>query len=224
MTKIEIKDISVTGWRCAIEGLRLSRKSNYLSDTEYFNVSDLYLHPMFSYEGYHFNNCDIGVKIGEKDLKLIKNLIEKGSEHRKFLRLLHIQAFARFPLYVWMQYATYKVATTELSESATYTLFKNEFNDDDFLIENESEKEKTVKQFNDFRDRYRNAKTKEMRTNIYTIARQLLPSGYMQGRIIDLNYETMLNIYHQRKNHKHKEWIDFLEIMRKELPYFEEFI
>lgn len=35
---------------------------------------------------------------------------------------------------------------------------------------------------------------------------QLLPSSYNQKRTVFLNYETLLNIYHARKNHKLDEW------------------
>ena len=47
---------------------------------------------------------------------------------------------------------------------------------------------------------------------------QLLPSSYNQKRTIMLNYETLANIYHQRKNRKLDEW-NILCKWIEELPY-----
>ena len=37
---------------------------------------------------------------------------------------------------------------------------------------------------------------------------------------IDLDYETLFSIYHQRKNHKLNEWVEFCDMI-KTLPYSE---
>ena len=50
---------------------------------------------------------------------------------------------------------------------------------------------------------------------------QLLPSSFNQKRTITMNYETLLNIYETRKNHKLDEWNKFREFILT-LPYTEE--
>ena len=35
---------------------------------------------------------------------------------------------------------------------------------------------------------------------------QLLPSSYNQKRTVTMNYENLLSIYRQRRNHKLNEW------------------
>jgi hypothetical protein len=52
---------------------------------------------------------------------------------------------------------------------------------------------------------------------------QLLPSSYNQMRTCTLNYETLRNIYHARKNHKLQEWHTLCDWIRT-LPYAEEMI
>ena len=47
---------------------------------------------------------------------------------------------------------------------------------------------------------------------------QLLPSSYNQMRTCTLNYETLINIYFSRKNHKLDEWHTFCDWI-KTLPY-----
>lgn len=48
---------------------------------------------------------------------------------------------------------------------------------------------------------------------------QMLPTSYNQKRTIDINYETLLNIFGSRSNHKLQEFRDFCAILKKELPY-----
>lgn len=49
---------------------------------------------------------------------------------------------------------------------------------------------------------------------------QLLPSSYNQKRTVMLNFETLTNMYHARKNHKLTEWRDFCSWI-EQLPYSE---
>ena len=52
---------------------------------------------------------------------------------------------------------------------------------------------------------------------------QLLPSSYNQMRTCTFNYETLVNIYYARRNHKLQEWHTFCDWIR-ELPYGKELI
>lgn len=37
------------------------------------------------------------------------------------------------------------------------------------------------------------------------------------------NYEVLLNMYKQRKNHKLQEWHEFCDAILAQIPYFKEF-
>ena len=52
---------------------------------------------------------------------------------------------------------------------------------------------------------------------------RLLPEGWLQTRTVTMNYETLTNIYTQRKNHKLIEWHSFCDWV-KTLPYAYELI
>ena len=52
---------------------------------------------------------------------------------------------------------------------------------------------------------------------------QLLPSSYNQMRTCTLNYETLVNIYYARRNHKLEEWHRFCDWIGN-LPYAKELI
>jgi hypothetical protein len=49
---------------------------------------------------------------------------------------------------------------------------------------------------------------------------QLLPASYNQKRTVMLNYEVLVGMYKDRKNHKLDEWHIFCDWI-KELPYSE---
>jgi hypothetical protein len=51
----------------------------------------------------------------------------------------------------------------------------------------------------------------------------LLPQSYNQKRTVTMNYEVLYQMYHQRNNHKLKEWHDFCDVI-KTLPYAMELI
>ena len=53
---------------------------------------------------------------------------------------------------------------------------------------------------------------------------RLLPESWLQKRTITMNYENILNIYHQRKHHKLTEWSKSFCDWVKNLPYAEELI
>ena len=76
-----------------------------------------------------------------------------------------------------------------------------------------------IKELEEIRLRYVAEKKKE---DWYDLI-QLLPSGYNQMRTCTLNYETLVNIYHARKNHKLEEWHSFCRWIET-LPYAGELI
>ena len=49
---------------------------------------------------------------------------------------------------------------------------------------------------------------------------QILPQSYNQRATVQLNYATLRNMYHARKNHKLDEWIEFCKWIET-LPYSE---
>ena len=70
------------------------------------------------------------------------------------------------------------------------------------------------------RDKYLETKDYEYFLSI----RRLLPMGYLYRFTWTGNYENILNMYHQRKNHKLADWnTDFVNWV-KTLPYAEELL
>lgn len=237
---IKIEDVEVMGIRKAIKGIR-----NAMNSWEKRDSSLLFCHEIICalcpYESLNSIECDNKSHfiIGEKDMDLAKRLIKAGSSDRKFLRMIHVQADVTAPLYWWKEYDTYKVGTVANSCSTMHTIHKKEFTSDDFSHEHFWDKTNEVhgsipgylgKNSSDYlKDllRYLNfIRTKFIETKdkaYWWQIIQLLPSSFNQMRTIDLDYETLYSIYHQRRNHKLDEWRDFCKWIEI-LPYMKEFL
>ena len=219
---IKIENIQTMGWEGALRGMRNPLNSWDKADSAY--ASDI--------ERTDTNIVAYGTKldrydfvIGQNDLALCLKLIKAGSEHRKFLRMIHVQMDITAPLYWWKEFDTYKVATTSNSCSTMHKIAANPFELNDFSREHLSELgdevlEDIVDHMNFWRDKYlENPSDKR----IWWQMIQLLPTSYNQRRTIDMNMETVSNILHQRSHHKLDEWTELCATMLKKIPYCQEF-
>lgn len=163
--------------------------------------------------------------LGENDLSLAKRLRIAGPDHRKYLRQVFVSVDVTAPMYWWKEYDTYKVATVANSTSTMHKIHAKPFELADFSHDHLTPDglallRHIVSELEKIRLRYlENGKKKE---DWYDLI-QLLPSSYQQLRTLSLNYETLINIYFARKNHKLAEWHDFCDWIET-LPYARELI
>lgn len=209
---ISIETIEVSGFSGAIKGMRNPYNSWNRSDSHACNTM-------------HCANCIdkvcVPYRIGEEDMKLCKRLIKAGSDHRKFLRMIHVQADVTAPLFWWKQFDVYKVGTTTNSCSTMHTITAKEFELSDFSVDSGFIDYfcSVIKDLNKLRISYLDTKKIEYWNAII----ELLPSSYNQLRTIDLDYETLIRMYYARKTHKLSEWHDFCDWIET-LPYMKEFL
>ena len=162
--------------------------------------------------------------LGPNDLDLAKRLRKAGSDHRKFIRQIFVSVDITAPIYWWKEYDTYKVATVANSTSTMHKIHSKPFSREDFSCDHMTPgtlafMESVLDKLEEIRLRYLETKSKE---DWYDMI-QLLPSSYNQMRTCTLNYETLVNIYHARKNHKLQEWHTFCDWIAS-LPYGRELI
>lgn len=171
--------------------------------------------------------------ISEYNKRLCKQLINAdtkqgfGQPNSKFLRMIHSQICVTAPLYFWKEFATYKVGTTSNSTSTmhrieSYPITKECFEIDDSQIISIDNKSNTqwlwsmlIEKLEFLRVMYNETKNKAYWKSLI----QLLPNSWLQTRMIDLDYQTLRNIYHWRKNHKLSEWRWFCTWIKDNLPY-----
>ena len=217
--------VAECGMEFAIRGMRNPLNSWDKSDSEYAYDPDI---------------GDWVFVIGEKDLALAQKLVLAGTDHSKFMRMIHIQADIVAPIYWWKEFDTYKVGTTRNSCSTMHTIHQKKFALSDFSHENmymcedgvpDHEEQITcdvletvIRNLNYTREAYLELTDMQSKKKAWYNMIQMLPSSYMQKSTIDFSYQTARNIYFARRNHKLDEWHEFINEILAPLPYFEELI
>ncbi|MBQ6945377.1 MAG: hypothetical protein IJN43_13775 [Ruminococcus sp.] len=223
---IKVENIEVFGWEAAIRGMRNPMNSWAKSDSHHCLI-DFGLDCQMVENGHEpaikCNDGKFGYCIGENDLGLMQRLYKGGTEHRKYLRMIHVQMDITAPMYWFKEWDTYKIATTSNSTSTMHKIHDKEFALDDFshehlYIDNMDVLDTyIIPSLNYYRNRFIETRDKECWWQMI----QLLPSSYNQRRTVDFSYETAVNIIKQRSGHKLDEWRKFVEVL-KELPYIKE--
>ena len=187
------------------------------------------------YANYNSYIQDIAL-LGPKDLELAQKLIRAGGEHRKFLRQIIVSFDLTAPLYFWKEFDTYKVGTVANSTSTMHKLASTPitldcFETDDFQrnlnvssgSSIDGEWEFTIEDYTeDIIDICEKIRQKYLETKDIRYWKELirwLPESWLQTRTITMNYENILNIIHQRHNHKLSEWRWLVKQFKEQLPY-----
>lgn len=215
MTVNRFETLEVAGWISAIEGMRAPLKSYDKSD---------------SIDAYYDRFI-----LGEKDYKLAKSLCKAGPEHRKWMRQIQVWVKISMPLYWWSEFDTYKIGTSANSESTMHTLTKRELTLDDFDTKYMTKEgtdnlfkyieeylNVTLSHYNSCKQCYNIDKNPEELPYIEQVfidLKSLLPTSFIQTRYVNLNYEVLHNMYHQRKNHRLPQWSKDFVSWIKTLPY-----
>ena len=216
---IKIENPEVTGWEVAIRGMRNPMNSWDKSDSWYGCRMGDYGHTD-AYDCENRCRLDCEFCLGTNDYDLMKKLVQAGSDHSKFMRMINVTLDITAPMYWWKEMDTYKVGTVRNSCSTMHKVTAKEFEVDDFshdhLPENNTVLDYIVCALNVYRKNYLETRDKAWWWQII----QILPSSYNQRATLQLNYAVLRNIYHSRKNHKLDEWHDFCHWIES-LPYSE---
>lgn len=196
-------------------------------------------------------DCEWGeeYQIGPNDMKLATTLESAGPEHRKYLRQIFVSVDITAPLYFYKEFDTYKIGTTANSTSTMHKLASKpitldcfETGDYDSELEVECVDQSDVTEdgkaagfvahwhtdmfvdnllshLEDLRQMYLKTGDKKYWKELV----RWLPEGWLQTRTWTADYEVLKNMYHQRKNHKLKEWHEFCSWVET-LPYAKELI
>ena len=248
---MKFEHTEVWGFEHAIRGMRNPLESWNKSDS--FNchegMGDCGRCPFFiDSHQYSPNECqkeneldekdDVFI-IGKNDLELTQRLIKAGSEHRKFLRQIFISVDITAPLFWWKEFSTYKIGTVANSTSTMHKLASTPITKDcfemgdfeqvtftrdsagiDIMLSTQNTWNGIISDLEALRQKYLETKDKRYWKELI----RLLPESWLQKRTITMNYENLLSIVNQRKNHKLTEWsIDFINWV-KTLPYANELL
>lgn len=189
---VKIENTKVYNIVDALRGMRNPKNSWSKNDTT--TVCDIY-------DGHI-----ISVHLGENDKKLSTTLIKAGTEHRKFMRQIFVCADFTMPNYISNEFDTYKLGTVRNSCSVQHKGASREFTADDFTFDDmDNEDVQTVIHL---LNKYRNQYVSSKDYGIFRQFRQFMPMSYNYKFTWTGNYEILMNMYKQRKNHLLKEWHD----------------
>jgi hypothetical protein len=196
---IKITDTEVFGFRAALRDMRNPMESWDKSDSSFRHVLPEPPHSTWSQLGFDVPEFPL---IGPADMGLAKKLIAGGTEHRKFLRQIVINAVFEAPRYVWQEIDTYKVATVRNSCSTMHKLGHRELKADDFAGSDIPPSH--LDALNDLGRRYRDGGMKDYQ--LVVRMKRLLPEGFLQRAGYHMSYETALAMFRHRANHRLAEW------------------
>lgn len=184
---------------------------------------------------YHYNEDDEEgyyeyVFIGPKDMDLAQRMVKAGPSDRKFLREIGVCIDITAPLYLWNEFDTYKVGTVANSTSKMHKLASTPITIECFEMDDYDNTlpldtflddiwDNRIRECETLRQRFN--ETKDMRYWKELI--RILPESWLQTRTWTGNYETLRNMYFQRRYHKLTEWHQFCEFIET-FPYAKELI
>ena len=215
---IKIEKTDVYGWEAAIRGMRNPMNSWDRADSDFVYDCEM----CGSNCGEYASCTGVCVHIGDNDIDLMKRLAHAGSVHAKYRRMITVTCDITAPLYWWKEFDTYKVGTVANSCSTMHKIHAKEFVEEDFSCERLYTPigglafSMILDALNSARKNYLTKKDKSYWDEMI----QLLPSSYNQKRTVQLNYEVLVGMYRDRKNHKLEEWRNFCDWVAA-LPYSE---
>lgn len=249
---MKIEHLKVVGIEDSFRGMRNPKNSWHLSDSKLIdtsNITEIPNHLNVSIfdktykfkttkklgqdyiDGYEFTENDFDnyyVKtddlylIGEKDLKLAKDLIAAGTVHSKFDRMIicYMDLTASFDF--WKEYDTYKVGTVADSCSTMHKITSKEIVIEDFSTADlrsqdvEYIKTSVIPYLNSvLNDKFISNVDKTR------ILSKLNILGYEQKRTLELSYGVLHNMFQWRHCHKLYEWRYLCKNIIQNLPYFD---
>lgn len=226
---MKFENTEVWGFRHALRGMRNPKNSWNKSDSVFgCTVTGTYQCEDCQFKNFDFERVDIG----ENDMKLAQTLIKAGSEHCKFMRMIHVAVDTNMPRYWWSEADTYHFNT----KNSCSTMHKLLNNDEPITLDMFVVCEEDIDWWNytvnklesmrlDYKKIQRTTKDANEMNRLLIRAKRMLPEGFEQMRTWDTNYAELRNMYFQRRYHRLKEeWVDTFCKWVEALPYAKELI
>lgn len=156
--------------------------------------------------------------LGEKDMQLSQKLTKAGTEHCKHLRLIQVWFDITAPRFFYIEFDTYK-HKENVSCSTMHTLMKKPVSEEDF--EKDNIPASLIEKINTYINLYQESNNAEEKREYLIACKNILPEGFLQKRTVCTNYQTLLNMWNQRRHHKLPSWQYFCNWILN-LPYFKE--
>lgn len=143
----------------------------------------------------------------DKAKKRAPLLAPMGGGHNKFLRQIVLWVDVTACRAWWSEFDQYKVGVTTQSCSTMHTLAKRAPMIEDF---EEGTLPETIYTFT--------AVWEKAKGDVTTL-KMNLPEGFLQRRMVTLNYDNLRNIINQREGHRLKWWSVFIDEIKSQVQF-----
>jgi hypothetical protein len=142
----------------------------------------------------------------------------KDGGHNKFLESMQLWVFIKAPRGWWQEMDTYRAGVTKNSASTMHTIQRRPVTLNDFEKGTDAA---FVNLFNDILIEVTNdfTNTKRLKGKNLQRVKWNMPEGYLQSRIVNLNYKTLRNMFLQRWTHNLEQWQTFIYEIRDQCQH-----
>jgi len=140
--------------------------------------------------------------------RVAKSLAPKNGGHNSFLELINLWVVITAPRGWWVQMDRYRVGKSQLSSSTMHTIQRRKLHEDDFDSVDCEMLDRFNKILEEETDNFTN--TNKLKEDSLKRVKNNLPEGFLQKRIVMLNYKSLANIIIQRRTHAFGYWQHFL--------------
>lgn len=152
----------------------------------------------------------------EEMAKILSKRDDPGGEN-KFLEFISVWVDISAPRFWWQEFDTYRVGVSKQSESTMHTLLKKPLIKSNFEYPSVITDELLAylnNQITAFNSKAEGA------IDLPRI-KSLLPEGFLQSRLVMMNYLSIRHIIKQRHDHKLPQWKFFCDYMKSHLVHKE---
>jgi hypothetical protein len=132
----------------------------------------------------------------------------------KFLRQIQVWVYIQASRSFFSEFDTYMVGVTKQSSSTMHTLAKRTVTCEDF---EQGTLPGAIDNLNKALEHYHDEQNSSYHD--VTILKDNLPEGWLQERMVNLNYEVLRNITNQREGHRLKYWDMFNEAILTQVQH-----
>lgn len=143
----------------------------------------------------------------DRAIKRAVALAHRSGGHNKFLESIGLWIDIQGSRTWWSEMDTYRVGITKQSESTMHTLAKRPPTPEDF---EEGTHPRIIQTFTEL--------WPEIKGDINSL-KKALPEGFLQRRIVHLNYKQLQNIYYQRHDHRLLAWREMLSQVLSQIEH-----
>jgi len=139
--------------------------------------------------------------------RVLERLAPMDKGHNKALESIVTWWSIILPRYMWSQFDTYRVGVSKSSESTMHTILKRPLTNDDFDL---PLKQAHLDRLNQL------IKCKE-----FVKLKNELPEGFLQERMVVINYKSLKNMIEQRQRHKLEHWRELIKLIKEQVEHTE---